>query len=226
MLRVFLPYRVVGILLVGLVSVAGAARADEAYYMIIFGQQDASRQVDTAHTFATFVKARGEGPDRAKYRIESHTISWMPRSLDVKVLKRPEQGSNLTLKDTLDHSRKIKSGVSMWGPFAIKQELYERALRQEARLNKGDIGYKALDLRFRPNEASNCIHAVSDIDTDKGLLETGTAHGDEASFMVLQHLGRWIVNPDQTHEWVSQRLDLGKDIVRREYRPKAEIEKK
>jgi hypothetical protein len=226
MSRILLPYRFVAILLVGLVSVAGTARADESYYMIIFGQQDGARQVDSAHTFATFVKARGEGPDRAKYSIESHTISWMPRSLDVKVLKRPEQGINLTLKDTLNHARTIKTGVSMWGPFAIKKELYDRAVRQESRLNKGAIGYKALDLRFRPNDASNCIHAVSDIDTDAGLMETGTAHGDEASFMVLQHLGRWIIDPDQTHEWVSQRLELGKDIVRREYRPKAEIEKK
>ena len=185
MLRyVFSPW-ILGVLLAALSIAPKTARADEAYYMIVFGQQDGAEQMDLSHTFATFVKVTGEGPDKTKYGIDSHTISWMPRSLHVIVLRRPEEGVNLDLKDTMRHAKAIKSEVSMWGSFHIKKELYERALRQEIRLQKGDIDYKVLDIRFRPDSAMNCIHAVCDIDMDNGLLETGTAYGHDASYMVL-----------------------------------------
>jgi hypothetical protein len=207
-------------LLVALLVGPNAARADESYYMIVFAQEGGANQLVLSHTFATFVKATGKGPDKTKYALDSHTLSWMPRSLDVKLLKRPEEGVNLDLKATLLHAKAVKAEVSMWGSFHIKKELYERALKQEARLKKGDIDYKALDLRFRPDTAMNCIHAVCDIDMDKGLLATGTASGKEASHLVLTHLSRWIIDYDQTHDWIGQRLDLGKDILRRDFQPK------
>jgi hypothetical protein len=223
--RLFSP-QIFWLLLAVLLIDSKAARADDAYFMIVFGQQDGVDQVDVSHTFATFIKATGNGPDKTKYTIDSHTISWMPRSLHVKLLRRPEEGVNLDLKDTLRHAKAIKCEVSMWGAFHIKKELYDRALQQEARLKKGDIDYKALDARFRPKAATNCIHAVCDIDTDKGLLETGTAHGNDASYMVLRHLSRWIIDYNGTHDWIAQRLDLGKDIVRRDFQPKAAIDLK
>jgi hypothetical protein len=221
MLRYVTSSRILWVLLAALLFDAQTARADDAYYMIIFGQQDKTDRVDSSHTFATFVKTTGEGADKTKYALDTHTISWMPRSLDVKLLRRPEEGVNLDLKDTLAHAKATKCKVCMWGPFHIKKELYDRALQQQARLQKGDIDYKALDLRFRPDAATNCIHAVCDIDTDKGLLETGSACGNEASYMVLKHLNRWIIDYDGTHDWIGQRLDLGKDIDRREYQLKA-----
>jgi hypothetical protein len=189
--------------------------------MIVFGQQSEGNQVELTHTFATFVKATGDGPDKQKYGLDSHTISWMPRSLDVKFLKRAEEGVNLDLKETLRHAKAVKAEVSMWGSFRIKKELHDRALRQVTRLKTGDIDYKALDLRFRPETAMNCIHAVCDIEMDKGLLSTGTASGKEASQLVLTHLTRWIIDPDQTNEWIGRRLELGKDIVRRDFQPKS-----
>jgi hypothetical protein len=213
--------RILWVLLAALLIDPKMARAEETYYMIVFGQQSGTNQLELTHTFATFVKATGEGLDKTKYGIDSHTISWMPRSLHVKFLRRQEEGVNLDLKDTLRHAKAMKVEVSMWGSFGIKKELYERALRQETRLKKGDIDYKALDIRFRPNTAMNCIHAVCDIDMDKGLLATGTASGNDASYMVLKHLSRWIIDPDDTHEWIGRRLELGKDIVRRDYEPKA-----
>jgi len=221
MLRNFIASQIHWVFLAGLLVEPITARADESYFIIVFGQQSGGNAPESSHTFATFVKATGAGPNKTKYVIDSHTISWMPRSLDVKLLKRPEEGVNLTLKDTLRHANDLKADVSMWGSFLIKKELYNRALKQETRLIKGDIDYKALDLRFRPDTAMNCIHAVCDIDTDKGLLATGTAHGNDASHMVLTHLSRWIIDSNKTHEWIGQRLELGKDIVRRDFQPKA-----
>jgi hypothetical protein len=199
----------------------GTARADETYYMIVFAQQSSTNQVELTHTFATFVKATGEGADKKKYTLDSHTISWMPRSLQPKVIQRPEEGVNLNLKDSLSHAKAVKTDVSMWGAFRVKKELYERAIKQVTRLKKGDIDYKVLDLRFRPDSAMNCVHAVCDIDMDKGMLATGTASGNEASHLVLTHLSRWIIDSDKTHDWIGQRLDLGKDIMRRDFQPKA-----
>jgi hypothetical protein len=221
MLKHIISPRILWVLLPALLVDPKTARGDESYYMIVFGQQSGANQVELSHTFATFVKATGKGQDKAKFAIDSHTISWLPRSLDVKVLRRPEEGVNLNLKDTLRHAKAIKAEVSMWGPFHIKKELYERALRQETRLKKGTIDYKALDLRFRPNTAMNCIHALCDIDMDQGLLATGAAHGNDASYMALTHLSRWIIDYDGTHTWIGQRLELGKDIVRRDFQRKA-----
>jgi hypothetical protein len=220
MLRHLISPRILWLLSAALLAAPLTARADESYYMIVFGQQSDPNQLESAHTFATFVKTTGQGPDKTKYAVDSHTISWMPRSLDVKFLHRPEEGVNLDLQETLRHAKAVKAEVSMWGSFHVKKELYERALRQETRLKKGDIDYKALDVRFRPDTAMNCIHAVCDIDTDNGLLATGTASGNDASYMALTHLSRWIIEYDGTNDWIGRRLDLGKDIVRRDFQPK------
>jgi hypothetical protein len=185
--------------------------------MIIFGQQDRANRVESSHTFATFVEVTGEGEDKSKHEIESHTISWMPQSMQIRLWGGAERGVNLDLKESLAHAQATRTAVTMWGPFKIKKELYENAVRQEERLKKEDVAYKVLDARLRPNAGSNCIHAVSDIDTERGLLTTGTARGNDASFMIVQHLARWIVEPgDKTNYWLAERLGLGDDIARRE----------
>jgi len=161
------------------------------------------------HTFATFVKATGEGNNKTKYKVEEHTISWIAQTKEIVVARaKPEPGVNLSLKESLVLATSLEEKVSMWGPFEIKKELYDRALKQIDRLESNKVEYKAIDLRFRPESASNCIHAVSDIDADDGLLETGTACGDEASQAVATHLRRWMIKPEKTHAWVSKRIGL------------------
>jgi hypothetical protein len=192
------------------------ARADESYYLIVYGAQRTPNVPKFAHTSATFVKATGEGDDKTKYKIEEHTISWIAKTKDIVVARaRPEPGVNLSLKDSLELAAALEERVSMWGPFEIKKDLYDRALKQIDRLESGKVAYKALDIRFRPETASNCIHAVSDVDADNGLLDTGTACGDEASRMVADHLARWMIKPEKTHEWVSKQLGLGDAVTRR-----------
>ena len=138
----------------------------------------------------------------------------MPQSLDIVILRRrPEPGTNLDLASSLRWAESRNCRVSMWGPYQIDKELYERAIKQEARLNSGQVLYKALDRRFRPETASNCIHAVADLDTDHGLLHSGQGRGDAASRQVAQHLNRWIINPEQTHTWVASRLGLNDEPV-------------
>ena len=186
--------------------------------MIIFGVQDEGNTPRMSHTFATFVKASGKGDDKSDYKLEQHTISWMPKTRELVIARRfPEPAENLGLRESLRLASSRGEQVAMWGPFEIKKELYERALKQIDRLEKGEVQYKAIDARFRPAAATNCIHAVADIDSDNGYLGVGTAHGAEASRMVVDHLSRWIIKPDLTHEWVGKRLGLDDEkLIRKE----------
>ncbi len=205
-------------------GVSGAGEKDRtAYFMVIFAQDSDSHDPVLSHTFATFIKTTGNGPDKDKYQVEKQTISWLPASLDIRLLRLfPERGTNLGLDETLRWARSRNSRISMWGPYPIQKELYQRALRQVKRLNEGAISFKALDRRFRPDVASNCFHAVSDIDSDNGLLNTGTAHGADASYMVLLHLKRWIIRPEEVHDWVGERLGLtDPGIIRRGFEAEA-----
>ena len=178
----------------------------EAYYMLVFDADGGAAR--SSHTFATFVKATGQGSKEEDDQLEAHTISWMPASLEIAVLRRtPEPGANLDLSATLRWAQSVGARVSMWGPYRIEKELYDRALTQEERLRSGRVLYKAVDRNYRP-QASNCIHALSDIDTDNGFLHVGPEWGEAASRDVANYLRRWIMNPEKTYPWVNDRLQL------------------
>src|SRR5207253_1152848 len=100
-----------------------------------------------SHVFASVVKAT-ENQDRP-HKVEHHTISWMPASLDIRVIARqPEQGANLDLPATFRWIESVGARVTTWGPHEIKPELYERFLAQIRRLDSGKVLYKAMDNGF------------------------------------------------------------------------------
>ena len=45
---------------------------------MIFGSQSKPKLLRYTHTWATFVRAVGEGPDLNTYSLELSTISWLP----------------------------------------------------------------------------------------------------------------------------------------------------
>jgi hypothetical protein len=191
------------IVLAGVFAVVhcSAVGAQEHYYMMICAAEGPSQPARSAHTFATFIRAK----ERAN--VEAHTISWLPANLNVRLLAAPEQGRNLGLKDALELEKARGNTVFAWGPFEIRKDLYERALSQIRRLESGQVAYRALDGRFRPGTATNCFHAVSDI-VDTPLLDTGTAFGVPASAMVLQHLAPWVIDPTKAHRELDSYLGL------------------
>jgi hypothetical protein len=141
--------------------------------------------------------------------VETQSISWMPNNLDIRPLRfTPVAGTNLTLAQSLRWASLASAQVTMWGPFPIRRELYEMASRQAARLNSGNADYVVLDRRFRENGASNCIHAVSDLDTTQPPLATGTAFGNEASEMVLDHFRRYILPTKESTRWLVDQLKV------------------
>ena len=78
------------------------ASATERYYVLIFGSQSQPKLLRYTHTWATFIRAVGEGSDPNGYTLYHHTISWLPQTLEVRVWAPfPEPGVNLDLYETL-----------------------------------------------------------------------------------------------------------------------------
>jgi hypothetical protein len=143
---------------------AGETKGDEFYYAMIFGSQSKPKLLQYTHTWATFVRAIGEGVDANNYTVYQHTISWLPQSLDVRTWSLfPEPGVNLDLYRTLEAVYRDGEGVTMWGPFRIHPTVYERSLRVKEILDSGTAEYRAISTR-RNLLISDCIHAVAAVD--------------------------------------------------------------
>ena len=185
------------------------APAEARYYAMIFAAEGNPNIPRVAHSFAVFIKVSDPKDGNAgDGTIEVHTISWLPKNLDVRLLvSSPQEGVNLDLQATLKFAASQKAVVSAWGPFQVQKELHDRALAQIKRLNTGGVEYKAVDRRFRPSVATNCFHAISDI-VDGPLLDTGTAYGISASRMVMNHLAPWFVEPRERHSELVKGLGL------------------
>ena len=98
-------YAIASLLLASAVYVTGSivaeAKEPDSYYMMVFSSQTASNEPRFAHTFATFVRTTGDS-DAQGAAAEVHTISWMPATLEIVVLRRrAEPGANLDLRASL-----------------------------------------------------------------------------------------------------------------------------
>ncbi len=140
---------------------AGEAKGGEFYDVMIFGSQPRPKLIPYTHTWATFIRAVGEGSDANSYALYQHTISWLPESLDVRTWRLlPEKGVNLDLYQTLDAVYRNREEVTIWGPFRILPQVYERSLGVKAILDSGRAEYRAISTP-RNLLISDCIHAVA-----------------------------------------------------------------
>ncbi|WP_149114405.1 hypothetical protein [Limnoglobus roseus] len=184
--------------------VGGSARAEDRYFLLMFGSQRIPRNPNYAHTFATFARQAAEGGP-----LESHTISWLPTEFPIRVQAlRPQPGRNYGLEETLQIAQRDGARVSLWGPYEIEPELYRRAMKQIRLLESGKVQYKANDTFYRNDTVSNCIHAVSKIEEGRRLVVYSPGWGDTASHFVLERLNPWIIDRTQTHDWVATSLGL------------------
>jgi hypothetical protein len=202
-------------LLVLLNGAAAAGHAEELYFVVVFGAQRVPNIPKYSHSFATFIQAAGSGPSPENYALESHTISWLPDTLDIRVLRLvPEPGRNLDLRTTLQVVRSMGERVSMWGPYQIRRELYERALEQIAFLESEAIQYKACDALHHTSRASNCVHALSNVaEGQRRLRITRYSFGEIASSNIVRRYDPWIIEPEQVHDWVALRLGVAPETV-------------
>jgi hypothetical protein len=144
------------------------ARAGEVYYVVVFGSESHPKQLRYTHTWATFIKATGEGSDPNAYALEYNTISWLPATLEVKVF-RPwaEPGVNLDLYETLRAMHANGESITMWGPLIVGPEVYQRSLWVQSLIASGALRYRSIDWGSDPL-ISDCIHAVAAVDPDFG----------------------------------------------------------
>lgn len=205
--------RPVAIALLGLAFAwpAGEARGEEFYYVMIFGSQSRPKRLQYTHTWATFVRAVGEGPDANNYTLYPHTISWLPESLDVRTWNLvPEKGVNLDLDQTLDAVYRHREEVTMWGPFRILPLVYERSLGVKAILDSGRAEYRAISTP-RNLLISDCIHAVAAVDPIFGrghypLIRVGKP---ASRYIARQFMTRSVFDQYQTEaSWLIPRLGL------------------
>jgi hypothetical protein len=189
----------------------GVTRGEERYYSMIFGSQSRPKLLSYTHTWATFIRVVGEGDDPSGYQVYLHTISWLPASLDVRTWALlPEKGVNLDLYSTLDAVSKHGESVTMWGPFEMLPQVYERSLRVKAILDSGVAQYRAISTP-RNLLISDCIHAVAAVDPVFGrghypLIRVGKP---ASRFIARQGMTRSVFDQYQTEaSWLIPRLGL------------------
>jgi hypothetical protein len=177
----------------------------------MFASQRVPNNPNYAHTFATFVRVcwEGDGPCPANATYEAHTISWLPANLVIRTQALcAEPGHNFGLHESIAFVRDGGERVSLWGPYLIEPELFERALRRKARLESGTIRYKANDGFRKDNRVTNCIHAVAAIAEGPRLVVLSPGYGESSSYAVLRELTPWIIDPNTPHYQVSSALGL------------------
>src|SRR4051794_10578379 len=86
----------------------------ESYYVMVFASQSHPKLPRYTHTWATFVRAAGEGADPDAYALEAHTVSWLPATIAIRPWNPcPEPGANLDLYWTLAVVTSQGEGVTM-----------------------------------------------------------------------------------------------------------------
>jgi hypothetical protein len=202
---------------------AGAERTTEKFYMVVYGAQEEGVNPLSSHCFATFARIIAKDDAGSEPIAELRHINWFSRrghetGLTHGVFEddgrpvEPESGENRTTRDALFLAHRRGLWVTRLGPFEVDRELYARAWRQidllEGRIPGRRVLYKTLDLGYREGpcaSALNCVHAISDIDRERGAPRTLACYGESAARRIVLHLGRWIKEPRQD---LSQAWDL------------------
>jgi hypothetical protein len=177
----------------------------DRYFIVPFAYQDQGNNPELAHSFLSVIRVLGDGKQpslasrfrRARFKkrdFEAFTISWMPHDFDtnphlrvfegVGSLVAPQMnkcpvfvGKNFTLDKTLKLAVSVRNAVGMWGPYEIKKEGFDLAVKRKRLLDRGSIGYRADDRLYRRDRiAINCFHAMGGLVesySDGGFLGTG-----------------------------------------------------
>lgn len=150
-----------------------------AFFLILFAYDGPAGLPAQSHTFAAMVKV-----DNGKATVDC--ISWMCRDRAVILRRSAQVGENWTLGKTLAWANVNRRQMVALGPYQIPKSLYDAGLRRKAQLESGQVFYRLLDRKARPN-ATNCQHAISDIVLDRGLLLTGGVYGEEILPLLRAH---------------------------------------
>jgi hypothetical protein len=195
-------------------AIPGEAVAGDLYFMTVYGaQRPVINRPRYTHTWATFIRLSGEGNDFRRYRAQSFTISWMPRSLEVRPWDlEPEPGINLNMRDTIAWCDKNRMDIAQLGPYQVDVDLWNLAFHRFDRLERGELMYRASDVINRPGrqpEVSNCVYAVLDLDgRDPAFRPVTLGFGQIGSGFVARRLSPHIIEPRRNYPWVSEMIGV------------------
>lgn len=192
---------------------------ESRYYILLFGGQ-ADWRPQTAHTWATFVRATRH-PSGITL-IDNFTISWLPEKLPVRPFKlRPAPGRNYGLHETLDVMWGYRPTLSLWGPWEISHEWYCQAVEHKAFLDSGAVRFRTLDRGNRRDDLSHCVHAVTKTDPILNAQASPiTWYGELVTRRVANAMvdSGMIAQPHATHDWLIAALGLEPyPLTRRRY---------
>ena len=196
----------------------------ERYFLLIWGSQSCPKQPKYTHTWATVAKVTGcAGPGAPA--VETHTISWMPASLDIHPESfRVEPGANLELHFTIKEMLRNGERVSLWGPYEVRPGFYHRFTVQKGFLDSGAVGYQCIDSvgeAARYGNGCDCIHAVTDMDPLYSRNRYPLSYfGNSASRHIVHQIQTRpiIVCPENDHGWLLPLMGLDEyPITRRQY---------
>lgn len=218
-----------GIALLGLVLPSPAASQTSApplggsrCFVCVYSWQEAPPITNEAHTWATAIRVTSVAEGVV---VETQTISWLPADVDIQVFSpRPETGRNFTLEESLalTRTRPKKVRISLWGPYEIRERTYDAFVNRKAVLESGIYRYRAIDSFRRETQNVNCIHAITDLDSEFERERYPLFRfGDRASAYIADQmrLRNVILDPTRTHdEWLPF-FTLGYCIEQRELPP-------
>lgn len=198
----------------------------DRYFLLVFGSQTTPKVPRFTHSWVTFVRVPAPIPGEP-FRIEQHSISWMPATLCIRTLYPcVETGVNLSLHDSVRMAMGYHERVTLWGPYEIQSGLYHKLMLQKQFVESGAIGYQCIDTVGEAGltgDGSNCIHAISDADVlFRRQAYPLTYFGDSASLNILRKLVERgaVTGVNVTHDWLIPLLGLDQyPICRREYTP-------
>lgn len=202
---------------------AAPAEPNVRYYVMLFGSQATPKTPHRSHTWAMAIKATclpGAAPI-----LETHTISWMPQSLNVRWWKlNVEPGFNASNEFSFAYALQSGQRVSAWGPYETWSGLYARFIAQKEFLESGAVGYQCIDTigeAARRGNGCDCFHALSDMDPyyDRRRYPQ-YMYGNAAARNIVRHLQDrpTLIDPKTTHDWLFPALGLDRyPIVRRKY---------
>src|SRR5258708_38100034 len=156
------------------------------YFIVPFAYQNKRNNPEFAHSFISAIRVLVDGKQpsftsgfrRGRFKnrdFEAFTISWVPHDFDTnphlrvfdgfgslvdpKMNKCPiSVGRDFRLDETLKLAVNDKNVVGMWGPYEVKKEAIDLAVKRKQLLGGGTIGYRADDRLYRKDRVPiNCI---------------------------------------------------------------------
>ena len=167
------------------------------YVLTIYGFQTNPNFLRTAHTWAIAQK-QDSFDDGSESADSPQIIGWLPASGVIQLVGL-EKGKLYSYADTVAWAERVGATICQTAMTEIAQGLYDSFVERIQQLASGTIMYVMSDNpSLRPDKATNCIHAVSDLKVvlaSQPMLDTGWAHGCRASFMVYKSFRPWFSGP-------------------------------